>query len=265
MLGFIGCGMMGGVILEGILEQKILPPDELLIYDKDTAKTGVLHEKWGVRVAFDIEGLCREAREIFLAVKPQNIDELMEHGLRDLPSEKLIISIVAGVQISSLQKKAGKPLRIVRIMPNTPCLVGEGMSIISPGADVAEKEIEFVKNIMGALGKAVLLEEKLLDAGTGINGCGPAFFLLILEALADGGVEAGLSRETAAALAVQTMLGTAKMVQETGEHPASLKNKVTSPGGLTSAGLLALEEGGVRASMINAVVRAVERGKSLGS
>ena len=156
-------------------------------------------------------------------------------------------------------------MRIIRVMPNTPCLVGEGMSIISPGDGVSEEETEFVKSMMQTLGKVVLLEERLLDAGAGLSGCGPAYYMLVLEALADGGVEVGLSWDTAFMLAAQTMLGAAKMALETGEHPASLKNKVTSPGGLTSAGLIALEKGGVRAAMIKAVTKAVKRGQSLGS
>lgn len=264
MLGIIGCGTMGSVILEGMLEKKIVPSDDLLIFDKDTARVGALQEKWKLRLASDARKICQKARQIFFAVKPQNIDALLA-DIKDLLSDQLIISIVAGIQTSYLQEKAGKPLRIVRIMPNTPCLVGEGMSVISKGKGVSEQEEAFVKKIMEALGKVVLLEENLLDAAAGLSGCGPAFYLLVLEALADGGVEVGLSRETALLLASQTMLGTAKMTQETGEHPALLKNKVTSPGGLTSAGLLALEEGAVRASMIKAVVDAVKRGNSLGS
>lgn len=264
MLGIIGCGVMGSVILEGMLEKKIVSPGDLLIFDKDTARAEGLQEKWKLRLASDAREICQKAHQILFAVKPQNIDELIM-DIKDLLSDQLIISIVAGIQISYLQEKAGKPLRIVRIMPNTPCLVGEGMSIISKGKGVSEQEEAFVKKIMEGLGKVILLEEKLLDAAAGLSGCGPAFYLLVLEALADGGVEAGLSRETALLLASQTMLGTAKMVMETGEHPALLKNKVTSPGGLTSAGLLALEEGAVRASMIKAVVQAVKRGSSLGS
>jgi len=264
MLGVIGCGMMGSVILEGILNKKIVPAEDLLIFDKDLSRTGSLQEKWKLRVATDVKEICREANQILFAVKPQNIAGLMEE-IKELLFEQLIISIIAGIQINYLQEKAGKPLRIVRVMPNTPCLIGEGMSIISTGKNVSEKEEAFVKDFMQALGKVVLLEEKYLDAAAGLSGCGPAFYLLILEALTDGGVEAGLNRETALMLASQTMLGTARMVQETGEHPASLKNKVTSPGGLTSAGLLALEEGAVRASMIKAVVQAVQRGSLLGN
>lgn len=264
MLGVIGCGTMGSVIIEGMLKKKIVPPDGLLIFDKDTGRTGYLQEKWKLRATSDAREVCREANQILFAVKPQNIAELIV-DIKDLLSEQLIISIVAGIQISYLQEKAGKPLRIIRVMPNTPCLVGEGMSIISKGEGVSENEEAFVKKFMEALGRVVLLEEKFLDAAAGLSGCGPAFYLLVLEALTDGGVEVGLSRETALMLASQTMLGTAKLIQETEEHPASLKNKVTSPGGLTSAGLLALEEGAVRASMINAVVQAVKRGNLLGS
>ncbi len=264
MLGVIGCGLMGSVILEGMLEKKIVSPGDLLIFDKDPGRTVFLQEKWKLKVASDVKELCREASQIIFAVKPQNIAELIE-DIKEVLSGQLIISIVAGIKKSYLQEKAGKPLRIVRVMPNTPCLIGEGMSIISTGKGVSEKEEAFVKDFMGALGKVVLLEEKLLDAAAGLSGCGPAFYLLILEALTDGGVEVGLNRDTALMLASQTMLGTAKMVQETGEHPASLKNKVTSPGGLTSAGLLAMEEGSVRASMIKAVVQAVQRGSLLGN
>ncbi len=263
MLGVIGCGTMGSVIIEGMLKKKILPPEGLLIFDKDAGRTGFLQEKWKLRAASEVRDLCREADKILFAVKPQNIAALMAE-IKDLLSEQLIISIIAGIQISYLQEKAGKPLRIVRIMPNTPCLAGEGMSVISKGEGVSADEEAFVKNIMEALGKTILLEEKFLDAAAGLSGCGPAFYLLVLEALADGGVEVGLDRETALMLAAQTMLGTAKMMQETGEHPAVLRNKVTSPGGLTSAGLLALEAGAVRAAMIDAVVQAVERGSQLG-
>jgi pyrroline-5-carboxylate reductase len=247
-----------------MLREKIVPPEGLLIYDKDTGRTEFLRDKWGLKATSDAKVVCREADRILIAVKPQNMDELIEE-IRDFLSEQLIISIVAGMQINSLLERAGKPLRVVRIMPNTPCLVGEGMSIISRGKGVSDSEEELVKNIMGALGKVIPLEENLLDAAAGLSGCGPAYCLLVLEALADGGVEVGLNWETASMLAVQTMLGTARMVRETKEHPASLKNKVTSPGGLTSAGLLALEKGAVRSSMIEAVVEAVKRGNQLGS
>lgn len=263
MFGLIGCGTMGSALLQGIIHKKLVDKNEIVVFDLDAERAKLLKEKMGIKIAADAQSLCSQAQKIFLAVKPQDMQELLLQIKPVLNPDHLLISIAAGLSISFFEKKLGKPLKIIRIMPNTPCLVGEGMSVICKSAAVSDKEMQGVTTLVEALGKVTSLEEKYMSAVTGLSGSGPAYIYLVIEALADGGVEMGLSRDAALLIAAQTVLGAAKMILETGEHPAVLKNKVTSPGGTTSAGLLALEEGRVKASLIKAVVEAAKRERAL--
>jgi pyrroline-5-carboxylate reductase len=267
MLGFIGCGTMGSAILEGVLSNKLLRPEEAVIYDLDQERTKALANKLKISVATDLESLFRSADTVFLCVKPQDMKSLLLTIKDYLTSKHLLVSIAAGLTIDFFEKHLGKLplLKIIRIMPNTPCLVGEGMIVICKNKNVTGEEEKKIITLMKSLGKVVVLEEKLFSAATGLSGSGPAYIFLIIEALADGGVEMGLSREIALTLSAQTVLGAAKMFLQTGEHPAALKNKVTSPGGTTSAGLLALEKGAVRAALINAVIESAQKADMLGN
>jgi pyrroline-5-carboxylate reductase len=263
MFGLIGCGTMGGALLQGIINKKLVDKSRFIVFDLDPEKTGNLKEKFGVAVADSPLSLCSQARKIFFAVKPQDILKLLLQIRTALRPDHLLISLAAGLPINFFQEQLRQPLKIIRIMPNTPCLVGEGMCIICKSVAVSDAEMHAITTLMEALGKVVALEEKHFSAVTGLSGSGPAYVFLVIEALADGGVEMGLNRDAAQLLAAQTVLGAAKMVLETGEHPAVLKNRVTSPGGTTSAGLLALEEGALKASLIRAVIEAAQREKAL--
>lgn len=264
MLGFIGCGTMGAAIVEGLVNKELVKTEEVFLLDKDRSKAEVLAGKIGAAEANSLKELCDNARILFIAVKPQDIKGLLEELKSCLSPSHVLVSVAAGVQMSFFVEQLGKPLKILRVMPNTPCLVGEGMSVVSKGEDVTEDEEKEVKGLMEAVGRVVSLDETHMDAVTGLSGSGPAYVLLIIEALADGGVEAGLSRKEALLLAAQTVLGSAKMYLEGDLHPAELKNRVTSPGGTTSAGLLAMEEGSIRAALIKAVKQAASRSKELG-
>ncbi len=263
MLGLIGCGTMGSALLSGIVQKKLIDKKEMVAYDLNPTQAELLKEKTGIKIASDVQTLCSQVPKIFLAVKPQDMKELLLQIKPALNPGHLLISMAAGLPIIFFKEQLGKPLKIIRIMPNTPCLVGEGMIAVCSSDAVSSSELKEIAALLAALGKVVFLEEKQMGAVTGLSGSGPAYVFLVIEALADGGVEMGLNRDTALLLAAQTVFGAAKMVLETGEHPALLKNKVTSPGGTTSAGLFALEKDAVKAAFVKAVVAAAKREKAL--
>lgn len=264
MIGFIGCGNMGSALIEGIASAALLQPQELIIYDQDNSKTERLQDKLGLRTTHDLDSLCREASKLFLSVKPQDMQGLLEALRPFLNTGHLIITVAAGLPLAFYEQCLGGDQKLMRLMPNTPSLVGEGLIAACKNINVTQEEERAVIHLLEPLGRVVSLEEKHFDAVTALSGSGPAYILMVIEALADGGVEAGLDRELSFLLASQTVLGAAKMVLVTGEHPAILKNRITSPGGTTSAGLSALEEGAVRASLIRAVAAAAERSKEMG-
>lgn len=263
MLGLIGCGTMGSTLVSGVIQKKLIHQNKVIVFDLDREKAVLLKKDLGIKIAPDVQTLCSQARMIFLAVKPQDMVKLLGQIKSVLNPEHLLISLAAGLTINYFKEQLGKPFKIIRLMPNTPCLVGEGMIAVCRNDTVSTGEVQEVAVLLKALGRVVFLEEKYMGAVTGLSGSGPAYIFLVIEALADGGVEAGLDRDTALLLAAQTVLGAAKMVLETGEHPVLLKNKVTSPGGTTSAGLFALEQDAVKASLIKAVVEAVKRERTL--
>ena len=217
----------------------------------------------GATVTEDNAGVVRQADVVILAIKPQKLDEVME-PLRGTPGlSKLVVSILAGASTKKLETALGHG-RVIRVMPNTPCLVGESATGFCLGAGALPADAETAKLLFGAVGKVFELPEGQLDAVTGLSGSGPAYAFQIIEALADGGVFSGLPRDVATILAAQTLFGAAKMVLETGRHPGQLKDDVASPGGTTIAGLLAMEQGGVRAALMNAVAAATRRSRELG-
>ena len=220
--------------------------------------------KIGGRTTKDNTQVVQQSDVIFLAVKPQQIAKVLA-GLRGkITAEKLVASIAAGIRLAELAEGLGSEVRLVRVMPNTPCLVGQGACGFCLGQNTTEEDGRLVEQLLGAVGVAYRLDERLLDAVTGLSGSGPAFVYVIIEALSDGGVRMGLPRKVATALAAQTVRGAAEMVNSTGEHTGVLKDRVASPGGTTIAGLQALESGGLRAALIAAVEAATRRSVELG-
>lgn len=265
-IGLIGCGKMGGALLRGVcaaLEGK----QELQISLCDAVSPAVkaLRESLPVEVSAGTPAqVATEADLILLAVKPQDMRALCE-GLAALRGSRLYLSIAAGIGIADLERWLGGAQRVVRAMPNTPALVGAGAAAYARGTLATEADADLAKQILGGVGTVDEVSEKLLDAVTGLSGSSPAYVYTVIEALADGGVLMGLPRATALRLAAQTVLGAAKMVLETGKHPAVLRDEVTSPGGTTIAGLEQLELHGLRSALQQAVRASTERSQELGA
>ncbi len=263
-IAFLGAGNMAEALMKGLLRAHVAAPSEIICTDKRGERGPELTHKYGVR--FEKENLVavREASIVVLSVKPQAMNRLLEEIKPALDESKLVISIAAGVPIEAIERKVGHGIRIIRTMPNTPALVGAGATALAAGEHATEADLVQAKALFEAVGMAVVVEEPLLDAVTGLSGSGPAYIFLIIEALADGGVKAGLARDQAQELAAQTVLGSAKLLIETGEHPGRLKDQVTSPGGTAIAGLHTLEAGGLRTTLMDAVEVATNRSRELG-
>ncbi|MFO8019482.1 MAG: pyrroline-5-carboxylate reductase [Promethearchaeia archaeon] len=262
-LGIIGIGNMGNALLNGVINSNILPKDKVLIYDTNGKLLNRREENYNVSTATDNKDLVKKSNYVLLCVKPQVIDLVLKEIKPELTSEKTIISIAAGVTIDHVQRIIKKNVPIIRIMPNTPALVGEGAVAVSNNKYVKDKTLEFVKNVLNSVGLVVEIEEKYMDAVTGLSGSGPAYIFMVIEALADGGVKMGLSREVALELAAQTVKGAAKMVLDTKKHPGELKDMVASPGGTTITAIHELEKKAIRSSFIKAVESATLKSKSL--
>lgn len=260
-IGFIGCGNMGGAILFGALESGVLPKENAYVYDINPEMMKKA-EGWGVNLCSDDEDVCAKSDIILLAVKPQNAAEALEMCKKALDG-KAMMSIVAGVTVERLQNMIDGTPRILRLLPNTPAMVFEGAFAVCSDNDFTEEELEIAKAIYGSIGIIEMVPEKLIDAACALNGGGPAFVAMFIEAMADGGVKQGLPRATAYRLAAQTALGTAKMILETGMHPGQIKDMVTSPGGTTIEGCEALERGGMRGAVIDCINKAAEKSKKL--
>jgi pyrroline-5-carboxylate reductase len=223
-----------------------------------------LHTTYGITAAADNPQAVRQSNVIVLAVKPQIMRGILAEIAPVVDSDTLVISIAAGITLETLQRGLGASRRVVRVMPNTPALVLAGAAGISPGKAATAQDIALVERMFNAVGRAIVVSDEMMDVVTGLSGSGPAFIFALIEGLSDGGVLMGLARPTATLLAAQTVLGAAKMVLETGKHPGELKDMVTSPAGTTIAGMHALESGGLRGLMMEAVRRATERSEALG-
>lgn len=263
-VGFLGAGNMGEALIHGLLHGHLCKPEQIICSDVRPERLKLIREKYGVRGTTHNSEVVKQSDIIILAVKPQIMKQVVEEVSKYFDFNKLIISIAAGVPLDAIESCAGKELKLVRVMPNICVSVREGVSAISAGKHAQKEDLMIAKTIFDSVGKSIFLEESLLDAVTGLSGSGPAYIFLIVDALADAGVKVGLSRDDALLLASQTVLGAAKMLIETGEHPGKLKDMVTSPGGTAIAGLHTLEQGGVRTTLINAVEVATQRSKALG-
>jgi len=262
-IGCLGGGAMGGALVEGLLRKGLVTPAGLYVSDINNERLEYLGEKLGVNVTTDSTAVVELADIIILAVKPQVAVPLLKEIAPAVRLEQTFISIAAGITVDQLESCFEAPVPVVRVMPNAPCLVGEGASAMSAGKHARKENMEKALAIFAAVGKVVEVPEPLLDVVTGLSGSGPAYMYLLLEGFIDGAVRLGLPRETAGVLIAQTMLGAAKMVLETGEHPGKLKDMVTTPGGTTMAGLYVLEDGGVRALMMKAVDAATRRSREM--
>jgi pyrroline-5-carboxylate reductase len=263
-IGFLGAGKMATALAKGLVSRKMVDPGNLIASDLFApARKSFAQETGGKGVKSNDEVLSA-ANVIFLAVKPQQAGEVLEGIAQLWTADHLLVSIAAGVSLTKLESHLPDGARVIRVMPNTPALVGESASAFAVGVGCKPDDGGLVMQLLSAVGMAFEVKEPLLDAVTGLSGSGPAYVYQFIEALSDGGVASGLPRDTATKLAAQTVLGAAKMVLETGQHPGVLKDMVTSPGGTTIEGIHALEEGGLRGTVMNAVRAATERSKELG-
>jgi pyrroline-5-carboxylate reductase len=259
----LGAGKMGGILLQAFLKQQILQPEQLLATVAHADRAAALSAQWGVEVSTDNLAMARQADVILLGVKPFQVPALVEEIRPALSPEKLLISFAASVKTGAIEETAGIEIPVVRSMPNTPSMLGAGISALCRGRYVGEAHMAIATRIFETVGRTVIVDEKHMDAVTGLSASGPAFIYIILESLAEAGVKVGLPRDIATLLAAQTTFGAAKMVLETGYHPALLKDAVTTPAGCTIDGILELEEGGLRVTLIKAVMKASQRAKEL--
>lgn len=262
-IAFVGGGQMAEALIGGLLAAGLCRPDQIWATDPAAERLDLLKKKFLIQVGGQNRAAVTWAEVIVLAVKPQTLDAVLTEIRLELAG-RLVVSVVAGAPIGRIADACGTKTRVVRTMPNTPAMVREGMTGMALGPGVGPEDVACVRQMFESVGKVVPVEERLMDAVTGLSGSGPAYVFLAIEALTDGGVKMGLSREAAGLLAAQTVLGAARMVLETGQHPARLKDQVTSPGGTTIAGIHALEQGGLRATLINAVEAATKRSQELG-
>ncbi|MBX9655350.1 pyrroline-5-carboxylate reductase [bacterium] len=263
-IGFLGCGKMAQALARGFVRSGVVKPADIIGSDLFEPARKALRDEIGAAVTTSNLEVCQKASVLILAVKPQSIGTLLQEIASAVNDKHLIVSIVTGISTSKLSELLGAERRIVRVMPNTPCLVGEAASGIAAGAKATKQDAELVEKLFQSVGVAHRVSEPLLDAVTGLSGSGPAYIYQVIEAMSDGGVKAGLARDVATALAAQTVLGAAKMVLETGIHPGALKDMVTSPAGTTIAGLAILEQRAVRSAFIDAVDAASRRARELG-
>jgi pyrroline-5-carboxylate reductase len=263
-VGFLGAGKMATALARGFLRAGLVTADNLGASDVSAEARAAFAEQTGGRALADNAVLCARARVLVVAVKPGQVPAVLAEIAPRLTPEHLVVSIAAGVTLARLEAALPAGARVVRVMPNTPALVGAGASAFARGRDATREDADLVQRLFAAVGLAFEVPEALLDAVTGLSGSGPAYAFQVIEALSDGGVAAGLPRELATRLAAQTLLGAARLVLDTGQHPAALKDMVASPGGTTIEGLHELEKAGVRGALINAVRAATEKARRLG-
>jgi pyrroline-5-carboxylate reductase len=262
-IAVLGAGKMGGILLQAFLKQGLFAADEITATVAHEERATVLGAQWGVEVTTDNLRAAQGADMLLLSVKPFQIADLLGKIRPALTPGKLVISVAASVQTRAIEEAAGCEIAVVRAMPNTPSALGAGIAGLCRGRYVTDAQMEQASRIFATVGRTVVVDEKHMDAVTGLSASGPAYIYIILESLAEAGVKVGLPRDVATLLAAQTTFGAAKMVLDTGYHPALLKDAVTTPAGCTVDGILELEEGGLRVTLIKAVMRATERAREL--
>ncbi len=263
-LAIVGCGTMGEAILAGLLRVGRVRAQDVVVTARRADTARLLQERHGVTAITDNAAACAQATTVLVALKPQRMGDVLDHdAMRTALRDKLLISIAAGIRVPTLQRWLPQTA-IIRAMPNTPCLIGEGMTVLAPADEVTEAQRAFARTIFESVGRCLELEDKHMDAVTSLNGSGPAFAYVMLEALADGGVMMGLPRGVALEIAAQVLQGSARMVLDTGFHPAALKDQVTTPAGSTIAGLLIMEDGRIRSVLARTIQEATRVAGGLG-
>lgn len=260
----IGAGAMGAAFTKGVLAAGLFDASQVTLVDLDASKLDQLASNYGVRTSQDAKSSVKDADVVLIAVKPGIVEPVLKGISQSLSDNQLVISIAAGVKLGSIEKNLPPTIGAIRAMPNTPCRIGAGAIGFSRGASVKDEQVEIAKRIFDAVGLSYEVPETLLDAVTGLSGSGPAYVFMMIEALSDAGVRVGIPRDISLKLSAQTVYGAAKIVLEENEHPARLKDQVTSPGGTTIAGIDALEQAGLRSALIEAVKAATKRSKELG-
>ena len=259
----LGAGKMGGILLQAFLKQQLFTQEQLVATVAHEERAQVLSAQWGIEVTTDNVAAAKQADLILLGVKPFQIGDLVRQIKPALTADKMLISFATGVKTSTMEEAAGLEIPVIRSMPNTPSMLGVGMTALCRGKYVNDSQMLLASRIYETIGRTVIVDEKHMDAVTALSASGPAYIYIILESLAEAGVKVGLPRDTATLLAAQMTFGAAKMVLDTGYHPALLKDAVTTPAGCTIDGILELEEGGLRVTLIKAVMRAAQRAKEL--
>lgn len=262
-LAVLGAGKMGGILIEALVKQGLVSPQNIFATVQHAAAERKNGAKLPVTLTNNNRAAVKKADVVFLCVKPQTVGQVVDEIRGELNEKKLLISIAASVPADYIERRLRGKVPVIRAMPNTPSVVGAGITAIATGKFAGPKDVETARKLFDAVGKTVVVDEKHMDAVTGLSASGPAFVYIMLESLAEGGVKVGLPRDIATLLAAQTMLGAARTVLETGDHPALLKDAVTTPAGCTIDGILELEEGKVRVTLIKTVVKATERAAQL--
>lgn len=262
-IAVLGAGKMGGILLQAFLHSGLFAPGQIAATVAHQLRAQALSRQFGLTVLTDNRAAVRGADIVLLAVKPTQVLDLVREIAPDLSPSALLISVAASVKTSAIEAAAGGSRAVIRGMPNTPAALGAGVTALCRGSFVTDEQLALAQRIFSTVGRVVVVDERHMDAVTGLSGSGPAFLYIIIEALAEAGVNVGLPREIATQLAAQTAYGAARMVLETGNHPALLKDEVTTPAGCTVDGILELEEGGLRVTLIKAVKRSTERAREL--
>ena len=260
----LGAGKMGETLLSGLLGAGRLGPGSVRVTARREARAREVAERLGVEAATDNRAAVEGADVVLLCVKPFTVGAVLEEIGATLQPRQLLVSVAAGVPLATLEAPLAGPVPVVRSMPNTPCSIGRGMTGIAAGTHATDAHVQLVRELFEVVGRAVIVDEQHMDAVTGLSASGPAFLYIVIESLAEAGVKCGLPRKVATELAAQTVVGAGAMVIERGEHPAALKDEVTTPAGCTMDGILELEDGGLRVTLIKAVVKATERARGLG-
>ena len=262
-IGFIGGGNMAGAIIGGMIEKKVYAPQQVMVSGKDAKSLKNLHNKYGIEITEDNAWVMENSDVVFLSVKPQVLPAVIAEISPMVRENQLFVSIAAGKNISWIEQEFGKDIRLVRVMPNTPALVGEGCAGLCANANVSETEMALVKAIFDSCGTSYQMPEHLIDVVGAVAGSAPAFVFMFMEAMADAAVAGGMPRDIAYKMASQTVLGSGKLMLETGKHPGELKDMVCSPGGTTICGVKVLEEQGMRSAIMNAIDSCIQKSKKI--